>query len=48
MSIVVRIWRGVRPCLFMFITARVTERQTPQVGAIMSKTTLPSRFTVSM
>jgi hypothetical protein len=29
------------------ITARVTPRQTPQVGAIESKTTLPSGLTAS-
>lgn len=44
-SIAARISRGLRPRAFICITSRVTPRQTPQVGAIGSKTTDPSAFT---
>ena len=47
-SIADRISRGVIPSLSISITARVTFRQTSQVGAIESKMTDPSAFTVSM
>jgi hypothetical protein len=44
----IRISRGLIPCSSMSITARVTPRQTPQVGAIGSKTTEPSASTRRM
>src|SRR5688572_20363862 len=47
-SIAIRISLGLIPCPSMSITARVTPRQTPQVGAIGSKTTEPSGFTRRM
>lgn len=44
-SMAARISRGVSPCSWSLITSRVTPRQTPQVGAIESSTTLPSGLT---
>lgn len=44
-SISVRIARRGIPLSSIRITSRVTPRQTPQVGAMESKTTLPSRLT---
>jgi hypothetical protein len=46
-SIAARIARGLMPWSFICITARVTPRQTPQVGAIGSSTTEPSALTSS-
>jgi hypothetical protein len=44
-SIAARIARSDLPWSSMRITSRVTPRQMPQVGAIESRTTLPSAFT---
>lgn len=41
-SIEARICRGVIPRACMAITSRVTPRQMSQVGAMESKTTVPS------
>jgi hypothetical protein len=46
-SIAARIARGLIPLSFISITARVTPRQTSQVGAIESRTALPSGLTAS-
>jgi hypothetical protein len=47
-SMATLIWRGVIPWPFISITPRVIVMQIPQVGAIVSNTTLPSGFTASM
>lgn len=47
-SISLRIARGAIPLAFISITARVTPRQTSQVGAMSSKTTEPSGLTSPM
>lgn len=47
-SIVARIVRGGLPWFVIAITARVTSRQMPQVGAIVSNTTEPSGLTALM
>lgn len=44
-STAARIFGGLKPCLYIRITARVTPRQMSQVGAIGSSTTLPSGLT---
>ena len=44
-SMAARICRGAMLWAFMAITSRVTPRQMSQVGAIESKTTLPSMLT---
>lgn len=46
-SIAARMSLGAFPSSIMRITSRVTPRQIPQVGAIESRTTLPSAFTRS-
>lgn len=45
LSMAIRICRGDIPSAFIVITSRVTPKQISQVGAMSSKTTLPSGFT---
>jgi hypothetical protein len=47
-SIALRISRGDLLSLSIRITSRVTPRQIPQVGAMLSKTTLPAGVTCLM
>ena len=46
-SIAARMARGLMPLAFISITSRVTPRQMSHVGAIESRTALPSGLTAS-